>query len=49
MISANTKGCISVQDLKKVLTVIKHKPNDEVGQAVIQELDIHKQGGFLLF
>ncbi|RDB21009.1 LETM1 and EF-hand domain-containing protein 1, mitochondrial [Hypsizygus marmoreus] len=44
MISADAQGRISVQDLQKALTVIKHKPDDEVGQAVIQKLDVDKDG-----
>lgn len=44
MISADAQGRISVQDLEKALTVIKHKPDDEVGQAVIQKLDVDKDG-----
>ncbi|KAJ3504671.1 hypothetical protein NLJ89_g7818 [Agrocybe chaxingu] len=35
---------ISVQDLEKALAVIKHKPDDEVGQAVVQKLDVDKDG-----
>lgn len=44
MISADAQGRISVQDLEKTLAVIKHKPDDEVGQAVIQKLDVDKDG-----
>ncbi|GLB35009.1 putative LETM1-domain-containing protein [Lyophyllum shimeji] len=44
MISADAQGRISVQDLEKALQVIKHKPDDEVGQAVIQKLDVDKDG-----
>jgi len=44
MISADAQGQISVQDLEKALAVIKHKPDDEVGQAVIQKLDVDKDG-----
>ncbi|KAG6889301.1 hypothetical protein C0995_001957 [Termitomyces sp. Mi166 len=44
MISADAQGRISVQDLQKALAVIKHKPDDEVGQAVIQKLDVDKDG-----
>ena len=43
MISA-IQGKISVQDLQKALAVIKHKPDDDVGQAVIQKLDVDKDG-----
>ncbi|KAG9318879.1 LETM1-domain-containing protein [Chiua virens] len=44
MISADAHGRISVQDLEKVLSVIKHKPDEEIGQAVIQKLDVDKDG-----
>jgi len=44
MISADAQGRISVQDLEKALTVIKHKPDDEVGLAVIHKLDVDKDG-----
>ncbi|KAH7922834.1 LETM1-domain-containing protein [Leucogyrophana mollusca] len=44
MISADAQGRISVQDLEKALAVIKHKPDDEVGQAVVQKLDVDKDG-----
>ncbi|KAG6820611.1 hypothetical protein H0H93_014527 [Arthromyces matolae] len=44
MISADAQGRISVQDLEKALAVIKHRPDDEVGQAVIQKLDVDNDG-----
>lgn len=44
MISADAQGRISVQDLEKALAVCKHKPDDDVGQAVIQKLDVDKDG-----
>lgn len=44
LISADAQGRISVQDLEKALAVIKHKPDDEVGQAVIKKLDVDKDG-----
>ncbi|KAH7910651.1 LETM1-like protein-domain-containing protein [Hygrophoropsis aurantiaca] len=44
MISADAQGRISVQDLEKALAVIKHKPDDDVGQAVVQKLDVDKDG-----
>ncbi|KAG8217904.1 LETM1-domain-containing protein [Butyriboletus roseoflavus] len=44
MISADAQGRISVQDLEKALAVIKHRPDDVVGQAVIQKLDVDKDG-----
>ncbi|KDQ33240.1 hypothetical protein PLEOSDRAFT_1052100 [Pleurotus ostreatus PC15] len=44
LISADPQGRISVQDLEKALTVIKHKPDDDVGRAVIEKLDVDKDG-----
>lgn len=44
MISADAQGRISVQDLEKALGVCKHKPDEDVGQAVIQKLDVDKDG-----
>ncbi|KAF8163251.1 LETM1-like protein-domain-containing protein [Crassisporium funariophilum] len=44
MISADAQGRISVQDLEKALAVIKHRPDDEVGQAVVQKLDVDQDG-----
>ncbi|TFL07046.1 LETM1-like protein-domain-containing protein [Pterulicium gracile] len=44
MISADAQGRISVEDLTKALAVIKHRPDDEVGQAVIRKLDVDKDG-----
>jgi LETM1 and EF-hand domain-containing protein 1 len=44
MISADAQGKISVQDLEKAVAVIKHKPNDECVRAVIQKLDVDKDG-----
>ena len=44
MISTDASGRISVQDLQKAIAVIKHKPDEQVGQAVIQKLDVDKDG-----
>lgn len=44
MISADAQGRISVQDLEKALAVIKHRPDEEVGQAVVKKLDVDKDG-----
>lgn len=44
MISADAQGRIPVQDLEKALAVCKHKPDQDVGQAVIQKLDVDKDG-----
>ncbi|KAH8117436.1 MRS7 family protein [Phellopilus nigrolimitatus] len=44
MISCDPQGRISVEDLQKALAVIKHKPDEDVGHAVIQKLDVDKDG-----
>jgi LETM1 and EF-hand domain-containing protein 1 len=44
MISADPQGRISVKDFTKALAVIKHKLDDDVGQAVVQKLDVDKDG-----
>ncbi|KAL0946973.1 hypothetical protein HGRIS_013123 [Hohenbuehelia grisea] len=44
MISADAQGRIPVQDLEKALAVIKHKPDEVVGHAVIKKLDVDKDG-----
>jgi len=44
MISVDSQGRISVEDLEKALAVIKHKPDEEVGHLVIEKLDVDKDG-----
>lgn len=44
IISLDPNGRISVADLQKALAVIKHKPDDDVGQLVIEKLDADKDG-----
>ena len=44
MISVDSQGRISVQDLEKALAVIKHRPDEEVGHLVIEKLDVDKDG-----
>ncbi|KZT11621.1 LETM1-domain-containing protein [Laetiporus sulphureus 93-53] len=44
MISCDPQGRISVEDLHKALAVIKHKPDEEVGNKVIEKLDVDKDG-----
>lgn len=44
MIWCDPQGRIPVQDLQKALAVIKHKPDENVGYAVIQKLDVDKDG-----
>lgn len=48
MISCDPQGRISVRDLERALSVIKHKPDDDVGQAVVRKLDVDKDGYVLL-
>ncbi|KAF7295005.1 MRS7 family protein [Mycena indigotica] len=44
LMSADAQGRISVKDLEKALAVIRHKPDDDVGHAVIQKLDVDNDG-----
>lgn len=44
IVSTDSLGRISVEDLEKALEVMKHKPDESVGQAVIQKLDVDKDG-----
>lgn len=44
MISCDSQGRISVEDLEKAIAVIKHKPDEEVGHRVIEKLDVDKDG-----
>ncbi|KAF9532923.1 LETM1-domain-containing protein [Crepidotus variabilis] len=44
MLTADSEGRISVKDLEKALSVIKHKPEEEVGREVIKKLDVDKDG-----
>jgi LETM1 and EF-hand domain-containing protein 1 len=44
MISVDSQGRISVEDLEKAIAVIKHKPDEEVGHLVIEKLDADKDG-----
>lgn len=48
MISCDPQGRISVRDLERALSVIKHKPDEEVGQAVVRKLDVDQDGYVLL-
>ncbi|KAF8575539.1 LETM1-domain-containing protein [Ramaria rubella] len=48
MISCDPQGRISVRDLERALSVIKHKPDDDVGQAVVRKLDVDQDGYVLL-
>nr|GAT47238.1 MRS7 family protein [Mycena chlorophos] len=44
LMSTDAQGRISVKDLEKALAVIRHKPDQEVGAAVIQKLDVDNDG-----
>ena len=48
MISCDPQGRISVSDLERALAVIKHKPEEEIGQAVIRKLDVDQDGYVVL-
>jgi len=38
------QGRISVTDLERALKVIKHKPDEEIGQAIVRKLDVDQDG-----
>lgn len=44
MISCDPQGRIPIKDLKKALAVIKHKPDEDVVQNVVDKLDVDKDG-----
>ena len=48
MISCDPQGRISVRDLERALSVIKHKPEEDVGQAIVRKLDVDQDGYVLL-
>lgn len=48
MISCNPQGLISVDDLQQALSVIKHKPDEDVMENVVQKLDVDKDGFVVL-
>jgi LETM1 and EF-hand domain-containing protein 1 len=48
MISCDPQGHISIQELEQCLNVIKHKPEEVVGQAVIRKLDVDRDGYVVL-
>jgi LETM1 and EF-hand domain-containing protein 1 len=48
MISCDPQGRISLRDLERALAVIRHKPNEEVGQAVTKKLDVDRDGYVIL-
>jgi len=48
MISCDAQGRVSIHDLKQALNVIKHKPDDNVGEAVIPKLDVDQDGYVVL-
>ncbi len=43
-IQTNAQGQISLQDLKKAMGVIKHKPDDETIEKVVKKLDVDQDG-----
>ena len=44
MISCDSQGRISAADLQKALNVIKHKPDAEVVDQIVEKLDVDKDG-----
>lgn len=44
MISCDPQGRIPIKDLEKALAVIKHKPDEDVVQNVVDKLDVDKDG-----
>ena len=44
MISCDAQGRISAEDLQKALNVIKHKPDAEVVDRIVEKLDVDKDG-----
>jgi LETM1 and EF-hand domain-containing protein 1 len=44
MISCNAQGKIPIRDVQKALTVIKHRPDEDVVRNVIEKLDADKDG-----
>ncbi|KAI0059083.1 LETM1-domain-containing protein [Artomyces pyxidatus] len=44
LISCDPQGRISIRDLEKALAVIKHKPEEDVVQNVVDKLDVDKDG-----
>lgn len=44
MISCDSQGRIPIADLQKALNVIKHKPDAEIADRVVEKLDVDKDG-----
>lgn len=44
MISCDPQGRISAADLQKALNVIKHKPDAEIADRIVEKLDVDKDG-----
>lgn len=44
MISCDPQGRIPIKDLETALKVIKHKPDEDVVQNVVDKLDVDKDG-----
>jgi len=38
------QGMISVIDLERALSVIKHKPDEEISSAIVRKLDVDQDG-----
>lgn len=48
LISADAQGLISVSDLERALSVIKHKPDAETVEGIVHKLDVDKDGFVVL-
>lgn len=48
LISADADGMISVADLERALNVIKHKPDAETIEGIVEKLDVDKDGFVVL-
>ncbi|KIY69977.1 LETM1-domain-containing protein [Cylindrobasidium torrendii FP15055 ss-10] len=44
LISQDAQGRISVEDFEKALKVIKHRPDEDVGHAIVTKLDVDQDG-----
>lgn len=48
LITTDAQGLISVHDLKRALSVIKHKPDEDMVEAIVQKLDVDQDGFVVL-
>lgn len=48
LISADSQGRISVRDLERAFSVIKHKPDAETVEGIVKKLDVDQDGFVVL-